>query len=273
MTLEKILITVKTYPSLSKKYGELVCTAGMKENGEWIRIYPIPYRKLYVNDSQYEKYRWIECDVIKNPSDPRIESFKVNYKEIKLLDFIDTKPNWNKRREVVLKNGFCTNLDTLIEQSKNTNISLATYKPSSIDDFIWKAVPREYKKDILDKLEADKMQLKLFSDPIDDVPNFKEIPKLPYEFSYVFKDDDGTSHTVMIEDWEVGAAYWNFLKHYGSEQVALEKVKDKFFNKLAKQRDLYFFMGTTRRYHGWARNPFIIIGLFYPEKDVQQTLF
>ena len=31
MPLTKVLITVKTYPSLSAKYGELVCTAGFLE--------------------------------------------------------------------------------------------------------------------------------------------------------------------------------------------------------------------------------------------------
>jgi hypothetical protein len=31
----KILITVKTYPTLSEKYDELVCTAGFKEDGTW----------------------------------------------------------------------------------------------------------------------------------------------------------------------------------------------------------------------------------------------
>ena len=30
MALERILITVKTYPTLSAKYGELVCTAGLR---------------------------------------------------------------------------------------------------------------------------------------------------------------------------------------------------------------------------------------------------
>jgi hypothetical protein len=29
---EKILITVKTYPILSQKYAELVCTAGVNES-------------------------------------------------------------------------------------------------------------------------------------------------------------------------------------------------------------------------------------------------
>jgi len=36
--MERVLIIVKTYPSLSAKYDELVCTAGFKEDGTWIRI-------------------------------------------------------------------------------------------------------------------------------------------------------------------------------------------------------------------------------------------
>ena len=39
MALTKVLITVKTYPTLSTKYDELVCTAGFREDGSWIRIY------------------------------------------------------------------------------------------------------------------------------------------------------------------------------------------------------------------------------------------
>lgn len=39
MTKTKVLITVKTYPTISKKYEELVCTAGFLEDGSWIRIY------------------------------------------------------------------------------------------------------------------------------------------------------------------------------------------------------------------------------------------
>ena len=46
MALTKVLITVKTYPSLSAKYGELVCTAGFLEDGSWIRLYPIPFRNV-----------------------------------------------------------------------------------------------------------------------------------------------------------------------------------------------------------------------------------
>lgn len=43
MALTKVLITVKTYPAISSKYDELVCTAGFREDGTWIRIYPIQF--------------------------------------------------------------------------------------------------------------------------------------------------------------------------------------------------------------------------------------
>ena len=44
MTSEKtrILILVKTYPVLSNKYAELVCTAGIKEDG-FHNIAPNPF--------------------------------------------------------------------------------------------------------------------------------------------------------------------------------------------------------------------------------------
>lgn len=55
MAKTKVLVTVKTYPTLSQKYDELVCTAGFLEDGSWIRVYPVPFRKLdtrYTADTQ-----------------------------------------------------------------------------------------------------------------------------------------------------------------------------------------------------------------------------
>lgn len=52
----RVLITVKTYPIPSSKYDELVCTAGVTEAGDFVRLYPInfldlPYDKQYKNTS------------------------------------------------------------------------------------------------------------------------------------------------------------------------------------------------------------------------------
>ncbi len=45
MTYEKktVFLTVKAYPERSRKYGACVCTAGITESGEMIRLYPIPF--------------------------------------------------------------------------------------------------------------------------------------------------------------------------------------------------------------------------------------
>jgi len=82
MPKTKVLITVKTYPTISKKYDELVCTAGFREDGSWIRIYPVQFRKKSYNE-QYKKYDWVEADLVKNTSDFRPESFRPKTHETK----------------------------------------------------------------------------------------------------------------------------------------------------------------------------------------------
>ncbi len=51
----RVLVTVMTYPHPSSKYGELVCTAGITEALEWVRLYPIDYR-YRLREQQFHKY-------------------------------------------------------------------------------------------------------------------------------------------------------------------------------------------------------------------------
>ena len=85
---KNILILVKTYPSLSKKYKELVCTAGMDEDGNWFRLYPIPFRFL-TDDKRFEKYRCIKVKLLINLEDCRVESYKVIDYQNKLAETED----------------------------------------------------------------------------------------------------------------------------------------------------------------------------------------
>ena len=81
----EIFITIKTYPTLSKKYDELVCTAGILDDGSWARIYPLPFRNLDY-EKRYRKYQWMSVPLTKNTSDPRPESYKVgNIDQIRLI--------------------------------------------------------------------------------------------------------------------------------------------------------------------------------------------
>jgi Ni,Fe-hydrogenase I cytochrome b subunit len=69
----------------------------------------------------------------------------------------------------------------------------------------------------------------------------------------------------MIEDWEIGDLYWNCLRSAnGDEQIAVQKVKEKYWDDIAQKRDTYLFLGTTKENQLRAPNPFIIIGVFYP---------
>lgn len=279
MAVTRILISVKTYPTLSKKYDELVCTAGFLEDGSWIRIYPIPYRKLQFTD-RYKKWQWIEVDVVKNSKDFRKESFRpIDIDtEIVLGDTVGTDDDWKDRREIVLKN-VRYNMDELIDEAQNQSIgtSLAVFKPKEIKDFIWEEEEREWDKEKLAAVYANQQQGNLFEQETKATEKiFQVVKKLPYKFSYVFTTEDGKERTLMIEDWEVGELYWNCLAQYGNELTACQKVKEKYFDWMAKKRDLYFFLGTTQRHHNYAKNPFIIIGAFYPpkiQKDAQLTLF
>jgi hypothetical protein len=77
----------------------------------------------------------------------------------------------------------------------------------------------------------------------------------------------------MIEDWEIDALFWNCLfRADGDEEVAKQLVRQKYFDEFIEQKDLYFFIGTTLRYHNVSPNPFVIIGVFYPPKTSQLTL-
>ena len=105
----KLLITVATYPLPSSSYDELVCTAGVTEEGNWIRIYPVPLK--FINGLRREgvvksyKYTWIELNLRKRTDDTRPESYSpadYSFKDLAILDEIDTRNNWAERKR------FCT---------------------------------------------------------------------------------------------------------------------------------------------------------------------
>lgn len=273
----KVLITVKAYPAISTKYGETVCTAGITEDGKWIRLYPIPFRKLDYNN-RFKKYDWIELDLVKNDHDFRPESFRPHkLNEINTTGHIPSDGgSWIERRKFVLKNVY-TNLDKLIAEAKNKDIctSLATFKPTKILDFIYKPISREWDKNKIQKLESQNTQGSLFdNDDENDIQNFELVDKIPYKFSFIIEDDSGRKSTMMIEDWETGMLYWNSLvRHNGDELKACEDVRKKYFDDFAKTKDYYLFLGTTKMHHFVAPNPFVIIGDFRPKEIRQDGLF
>lgn len=261
MAKEKILITVKTYPTLSKKYGETVCTAGIRPDGTWVRIYPVPFRRLN-EEEQYKKFDWIECDLIRNPKDPRPEThYPSDMKQLKPGGHMGTDSNWRERRDLLLRKATVhTRLQELIDGAKTNSLSLAVFKPASVTDFVWEEDDREWDPKKLEEMRNQTDQGELFAEKAWR-KTFKVIPKLPYNFSYRFTDAEGRKSEIQILDWEIGALYWNCLNRHGDETTALEKVREKYMDEFS-QTDLHFFLGTTQQFHFVAPNPWVIIGVF-----------
>lgn len=273
MPKERILITVKTYPTLSAKYGELVCTAGLREDGSWIRIYPVPFRSLE-EYRKFEKYRIIEAQVISNPKDPRPESHKVDIDTLTLTEtIISTADGWRERRNWVLVRGkVYDDLSRLIAAANERNeLSLATFKPTEILDFKAETQSPEWDQEKIAKLQSASQQASLFPEWQPRAVT-RYVKKLPWKFSYKLKDSQGRESTMMIEDWEIGALYWNCLKEGATPEDAVAKVRQKYFDYF-RQQDLHLFLGTTREWHGRGKNPFVVIGVFYPPVQYQQDLF
>lgn len=271
MAKTKVLITVKTYPAISKKYEELVCTAGFLEDGTWIRIYPIQFRKKSYNQ-QYSKYQWIELDLVKNKEDVRPESYRPVSHDTEINIVGEIKPDgntWAERRPIVLKKVY-DNLSQLIAEAKNKTIctSLAVFKPAKVINFIWEEVEREWSQDKI----AQFQQLNLFQNVAD--KKFEVVKKLPYKFSFIYEDIEGKRSKTMIEDWETGELYWNCLRrHDGNELKACQDVRKKYFDDFSMTKDLHFFLGTSKVHHFVGKNPFLIIGTFHPKKIEQLSLF
>lgn len=261
---KKILITVKTIPTESTEYEETVCTAGITEDKKWIRIYPVPYRKLSQNQ-QYEKYQWIEAEVFRNSKDFRPESYKCNWESIRLLNSVQ---DWGERYKLCIEGmRIYEDFDELISLAKTNppSLSLAIFNPKKI--IKCEVLPR----DISDQLEKqDQIRAARVMDLFDDKP-FKPAKPLPFKLTYTFLDSNDKRHTLMVEDWEAYMLFSRFEK--SGFEVAKEKVEQKYKELVSSNHRTLLFVGTRLTAHYKTLNPFSIIGIFYPPKDIQQPLF
>ncbi len=259
----RILITVMTYPHPSRRYEELVCTAGVTEEGEWIRLYPVDYRYRPL-DQRFHKYQWIEVELSERgaDNDPRRESRIPRLESIRVIGKpLPTGRDWEARRRIIDPLPHHT-LNQLKELYSREKISLGIVRPKRVLDMEVRPADREWKP----QWEVNFTQLRLFGPPP------KPLRKIPYTFHYVFEcEDNNRSHKAMVEDWELGVLFLKEAGRLGDDKKAAQSVKDKFMGELCgPDRDTRFFMGTRFPYNVW-----LVLGVFYPPKAPcrQEDLF
>lgn len=98
---KKALIVVRTYPTPAKKGLEVSCTAAISDEGEWLRLFPVPYRFLD-GEKKFHKYQWIDVEVEKSSSDRRRESYKIRPQSICILgDPLPREDGWKARKQII----------------------------------------------------------------------------------------------------------------------------------------------------------------------------
>ena len=255
----KVLITVMTYPHPSKSHMELVCTAGITENLEWVRLYPINFR-YQPREHQFRKYQWIQVDLESRGAgnDSRKESRKPKLESIEIVgERLSSKNSWKERKAIIDQMPHCT-LNKLKELYEVDKTSLGIVKPTKIHEVKVEPADSEWKPEWQQLFG----QLKLFG------PQQKPLAKIPYKFSYVFECEDSEKpHNAMIEDWELGVLFLHERDRLGSDEAAAESVRKKFFDEMCgPEKDTRFFVGTVFPYNTW-----VVLGVFWPPLDKSQT--
>ena len=259
--LTKVLITVMTYPHPSRGYQELICTAGLTESLDWVRLYPIDYR-YRPRGQQFHKYQWIEVklDPRSIGNDDRKESRRPDLDSIRILgEPISTKNQWAERRELIDRLPHYT-VNQLKVLNKSEKVSLGVVRPKRILDLEIREADPEWKPEWQNLYS----QMTLFGPPQ------KPLRKIPYSFHYKFECEDSEKlHTAICKDWELGTLFLKESSRLGSDEAAAKRVKEKFLGELCRSdKDTRFFMGTVFPYNEW-----LVLGVFWPPKIEQALLF
>jgi hypothetical protein len=262
---KRVFIIVRTYPVPATSGIEVSCTAAITHEGEWVRLFPVPYRLLDY-DKRFSKYQWIDVDVRKPTNDPRRESYRINPDSIEIVETVGTgKGTWRRRDEILTPVRACCLCCLQAEQKANGFPTLGMFRPTTIRDLVIEPEPNpEWTPDELGKLSQQ---------PLWGNAPANMLEKLAHRFSYRFTCPHGTcpqgGHKLICTDWEYGALYRRCRRDYGDAWEA--KFRERAETELLKKQDTQFFVGTVHQYP----DSWIIVGIYRPPRPssaVQPTL-
>jgi hypothetical protein len=90
-----------------------------------------------------------------------------------------------------------------------------------------------------------------------------------FTFHYTFTDSTGRKSCLQILDWKVyQLCRSKIMQKYGNRREIVQYHLSKKYFEDFKNRDVHFFLGTTKYWHiRRNKNPFTIVGIFYPPKS------
>ena len=258
---KRVLITVRTYPVPAHKGIEVSCTAGVTDDGKWIRLFPVPYRFLD-HDKRFTKYQWIDVDVTRPRNDQRPESYTLNAETIQTGETVMPVDHWRRRKDIILplkRESMCQMVRELENPPAPT---LGIFRPAKITRLIISpAKPPNWTP----------QQLVILSQTFFDFAKAPkaQLEKIPLDFRYEFRCSDAacTGHRMICTDWEMAESYRRWRGEYGANWESM--FRQRYERDMIEKNDTHFYVGTL---HQHPKN-WIIVGLFYPPREAMADLF
>ena len=261
MSLNNILIVVKTYPEISTKYKETVCTAGLlKETKTFVRLYPVRFRYLE-KQHQFSKYQWIKAEIHKAVSDPRPESYTISEQSMELGPVIEPGIDWSERAKWILNpHTVFDSVETLLVAQKKSKTSLGLVKPARLIAGSIEEKPEREIEPAAAKKKTILSQTDLWE------PN-KDLELLPIRIYLQFScaSESCSGHKMTVLDWEFGELY----RKMAHKQNWKSKIEGKIRDIFKPSNETYLILGNMANH----QNVFCVLGFFYPPKHRQELLF
>lgn len=245
-----VLVNCKTYPAVSTKYIETVCTGGISRGGQFIRLYPIPFR-LLEEEFQYGRWDVIRVRTYRDTKDPRPESRHLEGgTEIRIIDKVATE----RQRWEWMRCGVFDSVETM-EERWLTN-GLVEIQP---EELYWEPERKEWSAGQLEvfaqgNLFHKKEMLEAMAE------------RVPWQFKLRFcQKSTGRPFDQKVLAWSYYQGYRRELDRLGSEEAALQAVRHRIHKSILDPgRCVYAIFGTHSRFKHW-----MISGIYHLPRRVR----
>lgn len=241
---------VKALPHVGEQHGETVCCAGVTENLEWRRQFPVKFREL--DDDKFNRWDWVEYDWrLPGQNDRRPESRRVQEGTFRVIGkMTDKTERTNFLNKLIVPN---------TQEASRLNNTLALIRPIN-PRFRFKRKTEKKIQSEQDAYDQAVAQLSFFG------TEREALTPCPFEFKYEYETEDGKPHSNLCGDWETSATFFKWRKTYGEER-ALKDLVDTFGNKYP-DNGVTFAMGTHSRYP----DVWLLVGVIRLDKTQQYNL-
>lgn len=222
----RAVVIIKAAPNIGRKHGETVCVAGIDYDGNWHRLYPVPFKDLK-HEQKFSRWDVIEFSWTRPKDDDRIESKRIFSQTLRVVDKVPERERHAFARRALVDDFEALSLRqqtfALIrpEKPRFSAIRLTTVELEK------QRRRRSFVHSQLDMFGKTQME--------------KEPPPYRFHYDFVF---GGKTRSYDCIDWETEATFFKWRQDYGEDR-AISAMRQRFGEEYP-QKGMAFAMGTHR---------------------------